>query len=38
MIPPVPPTGVRVDRPFLFALQHRASAPGLLLGRVPGLP
>jgi hypothetical protein len=38
MIPPVPPTGVRVDRPFRFARQPRATAPGLLLGRVPGLP
>jgi serpin B len=28
------PVEVRVDRPFLFAIQHRASATCLFLGRV----
>jgi serine protease inhibitor len=29
-----PPIEVRVDHPFLFAIQHRASATCLFLGRV----
>lgn len=33
-IPPVPPTEVRVDRPFLFALQHRPSGACLFIGRI----
>jgi serpin B len=28
------PVEVRVDRPFLFAIQHRASGACLFLGRV----
>jgi serpin B len=28
------PIEVRVDRPFLFAIQHRASGACLFLGRV----
>jgi len=31
---PVPPVEVRVDRPFLFAIQHVASGTCLFLGRV----
>ncbi len=31
---PPPPIEVRIDRPFLFLLQHRASGTGLFLGRV----
>lgn len=31
---PAPPIEVRVDRPFLFLIQHRASGAGLFLGRV----
>jgi serpin B len=33
-INPVPPLEVRVDRPFLFAIQHRASGACLFLGRI----
>lgn len=32
--PPPPPTEVHIDRPFLFAIQHRASGTCLFLGRV----
>lgn len=32
-IPP-PPIEVRIDRPFLFAIQHRASGACLFLGRI----
>jgi serpin B len=31
---PVPPLVVRVDRPFLFAIQHRASGACLFFGRM----
>jgi serpin B len=31
---PVPPLEVKVDRPFLFAIQHRSSGACLFLGRV----
>ncbi|HVS53545.1 MAG TPA: serpin family protein [Opitutaceae bacterium] len=31
---PPPPIEVRVDRPFLFAIQHRASGTCLFLGRI----
>jgi serine protease inhibitor len=37
-IPPIPPTVVRVDGPFLFALQHRASGARLFRGRITDLP
>lgn len=36
--PAVPVTVVRVDRPFLFALQHRARGACLFLRRVTDLP
>jgi serpin B len=29
-----PPLEVRIDRPFLFAIQHRASGTCLFFGRV----
>jgi serpin B len=32
--PPSEPTIVRVDRPFLFAVQHRSSGTCLFIGRV----
>ncbi len=32
--PPVTPIEVKIDRPFLFAIQHRASGACLFLGRV----
>jgi len=34
MVPQHKPTEVRVDHPFLFAIQHRASGACLFLGRV----
>ena len=34
MRPAAPPVEVRVDHPFLFAIQHRASGACLFLGRV----
>lgn len=33
-MPPPTPVEVRVDRPFLFAIQHRASGACLFLGRI----
>lgn len=38
IVPPIPPTVVRIDRPFLFALQHRASGARLFRGRITDLP
>ena len=32
--PPKPPIEVRVDRPFLFAIQHRPSGACLFIGRI----
>lgn len=34
MRPPAPPVEFRVDHPFLFAIQHRATGACLFLGRV----
>jgi serpin B len=33
-VPENPPVEVRVDRPFLFAVQHRSSGACLFLGRI----
>ncbi len=35
---PPPPLEVRVDRPFLFAIQHRTSGVCLFFGRIMDLP
>ncbi len=37
-LPPIPPTVVRVDRPFLFAIQHRATGACLFVGRIVDPP